>query len=578
MLVSLGHGQRVLKVDQLTFNGPGPGLGVSPPPPTPDQAALTTVATAGAAGAGTGEGRFGYLFPRAAGPSHPIDSATLDLLGDAMIEQAPRPEVRAIAPIFTYFGQFIDHDITANTDRNITGSSNLLTIDKPNIAPLPRDLVVAAVTNLRNATLGLDSLYGDGPQVFAIEKKLRDGAKMRIGIVDLNPNIPGQHPHPPADNGADLPRVGPLVQAGVLNAAEVPSQLLTGGVASESRAALIGDSRNEENLIVAQIHLAFLRFHNAVVDAKGGPNDEAAFKAAQAFVRRTYQWLVINAYLPAVCDKATLDKVIAKSAPLYQAFYDVRKSGLKPGELPIPLEFSVAAFRYGHSLIRARYDFNVNFTGPNAATFNQLFEFTGRNPNQPIGGFGFPTLPFNWIIDWSRFLGRPTDGDVRFARAIDTALAPPLADMVNEQAGIFRNLARRNLRRGWLMNLPTAQNVATAMDDAGHALPRVLTADEIVSGAIAGSALSSEMKAEFGLETPLWFYILKEAEVINKGERLGPLGTRIVAETLVGLAINDAESYWHAGAGGKRWAPSDEVLFAGPVDSLESFLKAAGVL
>ncbi len=570
MLLSLGHGQKVLKLQTAMFAGAaGAAFRLSP-----DQEPIEAVTTASA---GAGIGRFGYLFSLAAGPSHAIASDVLDKLGDAMIEQAARPDVRAIAPIITYFGQFIDHDITANTDRDIPGSGNLLTIDQPQLKPLPRDFVVSAVTNLRDATLRMDSLYGDGPNPTGVESAMRDGAKMRIGQVSPSPPFHVQ-PAPPSGDDADLPRVGPLVQAGVLNAADVPSGLLTGGTAAESRAALIGDGRNEENLVVAQLHLAFLRFHNAVLKAQGDGTGAADFEAARRYVRKTYQWLVINEYLPAVADEDTLAAVLNDEAPLYKNFYAIRKDELQDGELPIPLEFSVAAFRYGHTLIRARYDWNVNFTGPDAATFEQLFQFTGRNPINPIGGFGAPTLPANWIIDWNRFLGRTSDPDFRFARAIDTALAPPLADMVNEQAGVFRHLARRNLRRGWLLNLPLAQTIASSMASAGFQLSRVLTADEIRSGVIADADVPDAVKDQFVAETPLWFYVLKEAEVINGGRRLGPMGTRIVAETLVGLVVNDSESYWHAGSGGKPWKPADDKPLGAPIDSLEAMLKAAGVL
>lgn len=575
MLLSLGHGQRILKLTEATFAKLAL-TGTAIATPGPDQESAIHVLAAGPA-EHKGEGRFGYLFPSAAGHGRPIDSAVLDLLADAMIDQGSKPDIQAIAPVFTYFGQFIDHDITAHED-----ASSLLGIDKGVLAPVARDLVVAQATNRRDATLRLDSLYGDGPGASVLEDAMRDGARMRVGgnLQILNPPIT-----PPDDLQGDLPRVGPLVQAGVLAAADVPAELQTGGTADQSRAALIGDARNDENLIVAQLHLAFLRFHNAVVDRMPAGDAVATFEKARAIVRRTYQWLVVNAYLPAVCDAAVLQQVIDEGAPIYKVFAEARLDELKPGELPMPLEFSVAAFRYGHTLIRARYDYNRVFTGANAATFEQLFAFTGRSKPSPIGApfvgsVGLPTLPDNWPIDWSRFLGRAGDPGFRFARAIDTALVPPLANMVNEADGVFRNLARRNLRRGWVNNLPTAQGLIAALADAGHPVPVVLTPDQITSGPIADSALPADVKAEFAVKTPLWFYVLKEAELLNGGARLGPLGTRIVAETLVGLAVNDAGSYWHLGAGNGGWSPRDEtdVTFDEPITSMEAMLRAAGVL
>jgi len=570
MLLSLGHGQKIVKLT------PTPPAALAPPAALSPDSVPSNKVTGHAAPPtlGAGQGRFGYLFGSAVGPSHAIDAEVLDRLADAMIDQGARPDIRAIAPIFTYFGQFIDHDITANTDGDLQGVAGMLKIDQPVLRPVDRSLVVSAVTNLRNATLQLDSLYGDGPVPTGLEAALRDGAKMRLGGLTPVPP-PEQHQKPPNDGLADLPRVGTLVTAGVINAADVPAELLSGGPAKDSRKALIGDNRNDENLIVAQLHVAFLRFHNAVLAAQGGGTTEAAFKKAQALVRHTYQWLVINAYLPAVADQAVINDVIAGKAPLYAEFYEARKAQIAAGELPMPLEFSVAAFRYGHSLIRARYDYNVNFTGPRAATFEQLFAFTGNAATAPIGGFNLPTLPNNWPIDWSRFLGRATDPDFRFARAIDTALAPPLSQMVNQGAGVFQHLARRNLRRGWILNLPTAQTVGASMTAKGHPPARMLSEAEIVDGPITASTLPADLKVEFGKATPLWFYVLREAEVINGGARLGPIGSRIVAETLVGLVINDPKSYWHEGAGDGVWKPS---VGGTSVESMEAFLQVAGVL
>ena len=572
MLLSLGHGQKIVSFKSSA----GPGIAqesrVLPDSvPAAQAAGLAEPPTLDA-----GEGRFGYMFPSAPGPGRPIASAVLDLLGDGMIDQGARPDIDAIAPVFTYFGQFIDHDITANTDREIPGVGGQLVIDQPTLNPVQRDLVVAAVTNLRNATLRLDSLYGDGPTPTGLEAAMRDGARMRLGELSPGPNF-HTPVKPPNDGLADLPRVGTLVKAGVINAADVPAALLSGGTAAESRKALIGDSRNDENLVVAQFHVAFLRFHNAVVDAQGAGDTPAAFADAQKLVRHVYQWLVINAYLPAVADKAVVDAVVAGAAPIYGKFYDSLKNQIAPGELPMPLEFSVAAFRYGHSLIRARYDYNQNFTGSAAATFEQLFQFTGNDAVAPIGGpiAAAPTLPNNWPIDWNRFLGRSGDPPFRFARAIDTALAPPLSDMVNQGAGVFRHLAKRNLRRGWIMNIPSAQSVAKAMTAAGHPPARVLTEAEIMEGAIASSALPADEKATLAQATPLWFYVLKEAEKVNDGRRLGPIGSRLVAETLVGLVVNDPQSYWHLDVGGGAWKPK---VGAQKIESMADMLKFAGVL
>lgn len=551
-----------------------------------DKVALDRVVTKAAAA--EMRGRFGYLYVSAKGHGPTVPKAALDALADGMAEPDDSTPPSSIPPIFTYFGQFIDHDVTANTDRDIVNATKAFEIGGPGdvLTVVPRSLAVSAVENLRNSKLELDSVYGDGPDDFPIERKLVNGAKLRVGTVS-----PGAPPGSvrvarPVDDEADLPRVGTLVRAGILTAAEVPTALLSTDAngalpVEESKKAFVGDDRNDENLIVAQLHVAFLRFHNAVVDAMGpggGQSDAAILQSARRTVKHTYQWLVVNEYLPRVCNAAGLQRVMQQDAPVYARFFEDRRDELPAGMLPVPLEFSVAAFRFGHSMIRAEYDYNANFgpEGPRGlATFKQLFEFTGKEQTAPIGGFGLDRLPFNWIIDWERFIHGETPE--RCARKIDASIALPLTTLLNETAERpFKHLARRNLYRGCLLNLPTAQGLLDALDDDGIVLTR-LTREQLLSGP-TGTAVTT---GGFEDATPLWFYILKEAEALESGERLGPLGTLIVAETLVGLVANDPGSYWaRAGSGFRgRWQPADGVQVGGaPVDSLEALLRAAGVL
>jgi len=588
MLLSVGHGGRVVLVDAAS------------PPETQLAAAFALEAdreaVVGAEGAAAPRARrsaaaaldgdrFGFLFPGSAGLS-PIAGAQLDALADVMVEQgAPPATPRTNIPaIMTYLGQFIDHDITANTDRD---NGQTFTIVGQTIAPLARDLVVAGISNLRRATLGLDSVYGDGPLSHPLEAVMRDGPRMRLGVeTDVMPQLPpAERPPLPADTAADLPRVGPLVAGGLLDPAAVPPELLSPGLPPEqSRKAFIGDGRNDENLAVAQLHLAFLRYHNAVVDAlaaSGVPAGEL-FARGRTFVRHSYQWLVVNDYLRQVCDPAVVDAVIAAGAPIYKAFYDARKAQIPAGTLPMPLEFSVAAFRFGHSMIRGAYDFNRNF-GAEAklaprATLADLFTFTGKAPS-PFDPLNTPTLPNNWIVEWARFMGGASE--IHNARPIDTRVASTLLALPNEgedpnippdQVALLKSLARRNLRRGWLLNLPSAQTLIASFAGAGVAIAPLSPAD-LTSGPTGGA-----LQGDLVTQTPLWFYILKEAEVLHAGAHLGPLGSRLVAETLVGLAMNDPTSYWGLKPSG-AWRPADTLAPGGiAIETLADLLRVAGVL
>ncbi len=550
MLFALGHGQKFVQLGAaLTDTGARADTGTEVAP----AAAFASELDAPRAAAAVGSDRFGYMFTGGGLIHDPDAFEKLGAVGAAMNDTGPFPgPSNGLAAILTYFGQFVDHDITANTDRNPAALSDF-SIAGPPLVVNPRATVMQQLGNLRRGTLRLDSVYGDGTD---IDLKLRDGAQMRLGTTD-----DGQE--------KDLPRYGAMIDAGVV--ADLPP---TAGMTSDFGAvdprklAFIADSRNDENLVVAQFHLAVLRFHNAIVDTLSG-SDAERFERARRLVRWHYQWLVVEQYLAPLCDPAVLAGVKASGAARYAAFAAAH-GGFSGDHAPLPLEFSVAAFRFGHSMIRGAYTFN-QFFGPQGsigpARLSELFQFTGKG-----GMAGSPTLPSVWIIDWANFLA--SNVAPLNARAIDPKLAGGLDDLVNESKPHLRHLAQRNLRRSYVLNLPTAQTVGAVLDDAGVDV-QALTTDEIVAGPGGAAILANGYETQ----TPLWFYILAEAEARGGGLRLGPIGSVIVAETLLGLIAGDSDSYWNAsGSDGGRWHPRDAGLPGGPIDDFESFLKFAGVM
>jgi hypothetical protein len=272
----------------------------------------------------------------------------------------------------------------------------------------------------------------------------------------------------------------------------------------------------------------------------------------------------------------------------------------------MPLEFSVAAFRFGHTMVRAAYDHNRNFgrrgrirPGDHpgfspSASFDLLFLFTGAegNPN-PLRGS--PTLPSNWIIEWDRFVDRGSAFPDHFARKIDTRLAPPLRDMVNqgnderlpeEFKKILRRLARRNLLRGYLLSLPTGQAVAAALGVPPLSPAELRQGNSVILNEVLDAVLhpqpgEDDPVGDLLTRTPLWFYVLKEAEVRGIGNSLGEVGSRILCETIIGQLFADGESYLH---GRPRWSPADGVkLSKGPradelIVTIGDFLQFAGVM
>ncbi len=529
-------------------------------------------------------GAFRYYFPDA--PAFPEDATmvdALDALGTSMFDPAiPSPAVD-LAPILTYFGQFIDHDITANTDRRVP---NVSEIDVDPLDPTDRDIVADKLDNLRDGSLGLDSLYGDSVGQDNFSEKLSglmrhptQTDKMRLGI----PLTTGDDPiRPPADNATDLLRLGFLLDKGALTEAELqalPNDKKGAFIGPDNKPirqrAIIGDFRNDENLLVAQLQVAFLRFHNKLVDEVG------SFDEARRMTRYHYQWLVANEYLPSLCDRSVVDELIATESPLYGDFFDAHEPEVAP-KMPMPLEFSAACFRFGHTMVRGGYDHNHVFgqavdglsNRQPFASFEQLFLFTGdgrmsiRLPSGDLASVSDRQLPDNWVIDWARFVNAETP--IRSAKGIDTRLDAPLDNMVNQNAGIFKHLARRNLRRGYRLNLPSAQATIDGINATGHFRPIQTLAPDVVM------ANRNIPGADFGNHTPLWFYILREAENVGSGH-LGPLGTHIVAGTLLGLIIKDPSSYWNDTTAGHRWSPSTFRAGA-PIDSLKAMLRFTGQL
>ncbi|NJO73013.1 MAG: hypothetical protein HC833_04150 [Leptolyngbyaceae cyanobacterium RM1_406_9] len=522
---------------------------------------------------------FNYLFPDLSTDPHsllpadnPADTiAKLKDLGNAMIDaQAPIDPEDAnskIPPVYTYWGQFIDHDVTANTDR---ASQDLQTdITKDDFQPLAPDFVTEKLKNLRRPVFDLDSVYGDGPTLNPANPteakdfyQEEDPVKLRIGQNALKDSagndVPGDKIPPVDDLMRDLPR--------------------------KDRNAIIGDSRNDENLIVAQLHTAFLRFHNAVVDwvrtnePKSFKDEHGLFERSQNLVRWHHQWLVVNDFLKTLTVNGTVDNILNSGLK----FYDLRHR-----DIFMPLEFSVAAYRFGHSMVRAAYDYNRNF-GREAvlipsASFELLFSFTGRgNIGERNGPGANDTLPFNWIIEWDRFVDKAAaeERQTRSARKIDTRLTPPLSTMINEGEDesspmikeLLKHLAKRNLLRGYLLSIPTGQSLAAKLG-----VPK-LTPEELKQD---NSDAMNQALEPFLEKTPAWFYILKESEVRAKGETLGEVGSRLVAETFIGLMMHDPASYLNQrDYNGQRWEPSKGVKLpnGSEIRTIGDFLKFAGVM
>lgn len=446
---------------------------------------------------------FGYMFSASVRSSSrlPFDvthQALLTALGNLMGDRGRDTGADSIIPAgYTYFGQFVDHDITLDVTSTIDAAQDANTIP-----------------NMRTPSLDLDSVYGRGPALDPFLYRFPSVAgvpetavKMQLGrnrdTGTGGPLGPGGAATTPTD--FDVPRILNVTSAGV-------------DPASSTFTAVIGDPRNDENVIVSQFHHAMLKFHNRVVDLlvlAAFPGD--IFAEAKRIVTHHYQWCVVHDFLPRICGVAAVNDAIATvSAPAGSAFR-------------MPVEFAVAAYRFGHSMIRNGYVLNTSLP-PTASTLKGIFDFV-RVPQLPLFS--------SWAVDFNMLFNtpRPVPGRFNNARRIDSVLAADL-EQIPGGSGIMAILASRNLRRGLALGLPSGQAAATALGITP------LTPAQITSGLPAAEV--DVLNSNGGVllkRTPLWYYILRESMVMNTGDRLGPLGARIVAETFVRLLKRDANSF-----------------------------------
>jgi hypothetical protein len=427
--------------------------------------------------------RFSRMGPR--GTQRQIGEANRKRIGNVMAAGGGGPS--QIPAGFTYLGQFVDHD---------------LTFDKTNVM-LGQNVWPAQLLQARSPSLDLDSLYGAGPTDPGSAKfYAADGLHLKMGKTGAVDGIP-------AKEGFDLPR-----GAGTTTAAK--------------RKAVIPDPRNDENLAVAQLHLALIRFHNRVVDTLPAsvPSGQR-FAQAREIVSKHYQWMLRTDYLPRICAQSVVNNVFTSGRKAFEV-------GATPTDVPtMPIEFSVAAFRLGHSMIRRDYNWNKIFDN-GSGSLDFLFTFSAGSGD--LGGA--QRLPSNWIADFRRLYDFKEAGQAnlavpegKFNRAmrIDTTLTNQLKNLPGFRAA-EANLAFRNLTRAKMVTLATGQQMAAFLKNKGVTLTK-LTRGQIRDGrnGVELDGLTRPQRAALLKDTPLWFYILREAE-LNRGKLKG-VGARIVVET-----------------------------------------------
>jgi hypothetical protein len=488
------------------------------------------LALAGKPGAPANSGLFGRLFPQlppfASGNSKVI-AALMEVgqqggIMDALDDLAAGPKALIVDPTVngnptstnpygtnpdnptmtagsTFVGQFTDHDITFDQTSHLGVTQNPLT------SP-----------NARTPALDLDSVFGGGP--------------------GIRPDL--YVPNPDGSVGPQL-----LIGSGGVHE-DVPRTANGGGTYS----AILGDPRNDENLMIAGLHCAHILFYNRVLSELGSidlspypaaqgadlsnPHDQ--FLIARQITLWHYQWLLVNEHLPQIAGQAMVSNVLSKGNKFYNP---------PTGDAFMPIEFGAACYRFGHSMVRPSYRANfTSGTGDSANPaadpfFGLVFDATEPDFSGPVnydrddllGGYPAPRR----YVGWQTFFDLG-DGQVKNNKKIDTTISsvlftlpvPAIAPHTQTSPTV---LPQRNLLRQLTWGLPSGQQVAKAMG-----------VPPLTPGDLGGI---KNVYKPFGNSTPLWYYILAEAKAATGGVTLGPIAGRIVTETLIGLLRADATSY-----------------------------------
>lgn len=423
---------------------------------------------------------------------------------------------------YTYFGQFVGHDLTHDSTP----------LDGPYAEP-------ELTPNYRTPSFDLDHIYGGGPEASPFLYEGEPGAEsFKIGATT------------PEGYLRDLPVEHGMVLIGDLQ-----------------------DTRNLDNLILRQLHVVFLKFHNEAIRQLGsspptitgidnvGPG--TLFERAQRLVRWHYQWIIRHDFLP---------RIVHTDVWNYQERRVPRHP--EPGKsYSVPIEFSLAAFRFGHSMVRNAYRLNCR---QKRVVIGELMA---------LGQKASP-IPDDYLLEWGTFFdGLPTSGPQASSNFIDTSvslamhgLSPSTIRLSNSlESPDPSNLPVRTLLRGARAGLPSGQEVADALLARG----RIKSGDRLTTSQLTEDICdhSGSVLREIGLEqnTPLFYYLLKEAELTAEGLALGPIGSHIVSEVIQGALETDPEGYMSVV--GPKWELPRWRFSSGsrrPINSLIGIIQLVG--
>jgi hypothetical protein len=465
-------------------------------------------------------GRFGRMFqdlPSFAPPTDSVRGALMEMgkaggLMDAQDDLAAGP-VELI----------VDPNLSLNNPNNTTHTAGTtfmgqfldhdITFDAT--SPLGQPTPPVTAPNSRTPAFDLDTIYGNGPAASPTLYDPTDPIKLKI------------------ENGGlfeDLSR-------------------------DNTNRAIIADPRNDENMMISGLQAAFILFHNNAVNQvrsqDSSISNDTAFYKARRMTTWHYQWMIVHEFLPLFIGQEMVNDILVNGRKFYNPL---------PNGGFIPVEFQIA-YRFGHSMVRPSY--RANLAGDNGQPFfGLIFDPSQEGQPDPTDLRGGARAPRRFI-GWQTFFDFG-DAQVKPNKIIDTKISTPLFNLPLQAipAGTPpTSLAQRNLLRHVTWQLPSGQIIARKM---GAPLLRRNDLAELRS-----------FYPSFDTSTPLWYYILKEAELMEGGLHLGPVGGRIVGEVFLGLLQVDPASYLNVEP---AWVPTLPTKTGKPEDfRMVDFLTFAGV-
>lgn len=406
-----------------------------------------------------------------------VSEPTLRALAEAMRNDTAPQAVSNIPAAYTYLGQFIAHDMTHMSAYADYGKE----------------------INLRSHALDLDSLFGAIPP----EGKVSGEVKCTDGVC-IGQTSAGRY--------EDLPR-------------------------SATGFPCIADPRNDNNLAVAQLTVAMMKFHQRVCELTKGCSSEEQ----RTITRRHVQSVVLHDYLPRIIDPDVYCDVMHHGGRKVIFPTDEYGGSTLPGLFQVPVEFAAACFRFGHSMVRHQYDWTDYLKGQGASWIRRMVHL----------GFikeGVANLKDDWVVDWQYLLGNdPSTQPERFSLSIQSQISGDLTQfslmdkawidptMFDRLSQPSLSLAELSLLRGNDLALTSGERLRDLFADKldqGSLIPKITPQQmfAIVKPRLRDG--EDEILQQIECRTPLWFYTLREAELHGHLGRLGPVASRVVMETV----------------------------------------------